>query len=170
MKPCISIFGSELTVPPDVSIHMIYDLNQLIEEPFRIYNICTGVEEDNTDETDETVEADAVNVKVIIGFIPSNDLDKLVDYSKKLLVYMEDNPILQGFDISTPQFHSGIECDEDDDEEDNVDDDTVNHTNEFDIFDSSFERMFENCIINNELDDLINEVETIEDTVEDMFD
>ena len=108
MKPCISIFGSELTVPPDVSVHMIYDLNQLIEEPFRIYNICTGVEEDDTDETDETdetVEADAVNVKVIIGFIPSNDLDKLVDYSKKLLVYMEDNPILQGFVISTPQFH-----------------------------------------------------------------
>ena len=170
MKPCISIFGSELTVPPDVSIHMIYDLNQLIEEPFRIYNICTGVEEDDTDDTDETVEAD---VKVIIGFIPSNDLDKLVDYSKKLLVYMEDNPILQGFDISTPQFHSGIECDDDDDEEDNdnnVDDDTVNHTNEFDIFDSSFERMFENCIINNELDDLVNEVDTIEDTVEDMFD
>ena len=167
MKPCISIFGSELTVPPDVSIHMIYDLNQLIEEPFRIYNICIGVEED------DTVEADTVNVKVIIGFIPSNDLDKLVDYSKKLLVYMEDNPILQGFDISTPQFHSGIECDEDEDEEDNdnnVNDDTVNHTNEFDIFDSSFERMFENCIINNELDDLINEVETIEDTVEDMFD
>lgn len=164
MKPCISIFGSELTVPPDVSLHMIYDLNQLIEEPFRIYNICTGVEEDDTD------EADAVNVKVIIGFIPSNDLDKLVDYSKKLLVYMEDNPILQGFDISMPQFHSGIECDEDEEDEDDDNDATVNHTNEFDIFDSSFERMFENCIINNELDDLINEVDTIEDTIEDMFD
>lgn len=162
MKPCISIFGSELTVPPDVSLHMIYDLNQLIEEPFRIYNICTGVEEDETDE---------VNVKVIIGFIPSNDLDKLVDYSKKLLVYMEDNPILQGFDISMPQFHSGIECDEDDEDEDDDNNvNTVNHTNEFDIFDSSFERMFENCIINNELDDLVNEVDTIEETIEDMFD
>ena len=158
MKPCISIFGSELTIPPDVSVHMIYDLNQLIEEPFRIYNICTGVEEDDTDEA---------NVKVIIGFIPSNDLDKLVDCSKKLLVYMEDNPILQGFDISIPQFHSGIECDEDEEDEDENNDNTVNDTN---VFDSSFERMFENCIINNELDDLINEVETIENTVEDMFD
>jgi len=141
MKPCITIYGCELTIPTDIPLYMVFHLNSVIEAPFRIYNITTGVEEDEQDEID---------VKIILGFIPSSDLKEIMQYAEYLRSYVEDNPILEGFDVDFPQFHAGIEVSEEEEPEEEPHPYTLG---------SSIESLLANCVIVNEIEDELDSMD-----------
>lgn len=144
MKECITVYGCELTVPSDVPLYMVFDLNGIIEAPFRIYNIAAGIEEDEQDEVD---------VKIILGYMPSSDLKEMMQYAEYLRSYVEDNPILEGFDVDFPTFHAGVEIDENGEEEEKE-----NIHPSF-ALGSSIESLLENCVIVNELADELDDMD-----------
>jgi hypothetical protein len=102
----IVLFGYELTIPSDLSlrscIHMLQDLNPMLNEPYHIYAILTSFPAyfDDCDIHNEMV-------KIIIGFVPT---DNIMEDKEALKEYIVDNVLLQGFDVAPEcKFYAGIE-------------------------------------------------------------
>jgi len=105
MQSYITVYGYTLYVPLDVSTSMVLTMNELVEEPFHIYNLCISIDTDDLDK----------EVLLVIGFIPDAELQYTVQMAKELEAYIVDNPIFQGFNFDkSPEFYAGIEEDADD--------------------------------------------------------
>ena len=111
MQSYITVYGYTLYVPLDVSTSMVLTMNDLVEKPFHIYNLCISIDTDDLDK----------EVLLVIGFIPDAELQYTVQMAKELEAYIVDNPIFQGFNFDkSPEFYAGIE--EDADDSDDLDD------------------------------------------------
>lgn len=125
MQSYITVYGYTLYVPLDVSTSMVLTMNDLVEEPFHIYNLCISIDTDGLDK----------EVLLVIGFTPDADLQYTVQMAKELEAYIVDNPIFQGFNFDkSPEFYAGIEEDADDldDFDDSVNSDDSNSNSDSD--------------------------------------
>ena len=177
LKACITVYGYMLYIPSDVPLYMVLAMNELLEEPFQIYNLCIS---HNSYDMDK-------EVRLIIGFIPDADLEHTVQMAKDLALYIVDNPLLQGFNTDkTPDFYAGREDDgeEEEEEEEEEDEDDEEEEEEekdesFPFFDETytFPGMSElevslnnlNKIVNaDEINNLLDNIDNIMDNVDDI--
>ena len=78
------------TFDTDIDTQSLYDLNGMMQEPFRIFCLDSGD---------------------VIGFIPPVNLLEAHRLSQELAVYVIDNLILDGIEIDTvAAFYSGVDA------------------------------------------------------------
>ena len=126
-----TIYGCEFVIPPDANyrkfVNKAYDLQSFVMEPFEIRGVLESFHSRMEGDIDDNRELDEM-ATVVIGFEPTINLEKMIELRDKLLVYIKDNVVFEGFDIvRNPKFYCGIEWhpgvdDNDDSDEDSEDD------------------------------------------------
>jgi hypothetical protein len=130
-----------------------YKLQPFLDEPFKIVSLLPNFHSRMEGSECEDLDSGAV---LLIGFVPSNNLEETVRLSAELDRYVRDNPVLEGYDVvGCGQFFGGILWDEtqwgeieDDEEEESesssdVGSDELEHDEEYSDDDSGDE---EECI------------------------
>ncbi len=140
-KP-LTVYGYEFDISPDIRfsdfVNDMYLLNNIIPEPFHIYNILHTFPSDFEDNT-HNIELELLST-VVIGFLPDNNLTTTIQLCNDLESYVSKHSIFQNI-LNTPKFYTGIEWipddngyednenyeneeeDDDDDDDEYIDDD-----------------------------------------------
>jgi hypothetical protein len=99
------LYGYTITIPEDDSIAFIEDMlsmNDMLEEPIRIYSITATTASD-------------CDIELIIGFIPDAILSNNMEHYNILHDLITDNPMFSGIDIaSSADFYTGFTWNRDD--------------------------------------------------------
>jgi len=139
-KPSV-YYGMVIGVPVGENyrrfVSNVYKLQPFLDESFRVVSLLpkfhSRMEGDECEELDDTAV-------LLIGFVPSNDLEENAMLGAKLGMYVRDNPVLEGYDVvGCGQFFCGILWDEqrwgeieeeDEDEDEDEDSDTESDEDE----------------------------------------
>ena len=88
----------------------VYKLQPFLDEPFQIVSLLPNFHSRMEGSDCEDLDSGAV---LLIGFVPSNNLEETVRLGAKLESYVRDNPVLEGYDVvGCGQFFGGILWDE----------------------------------------------------------
>jgi hypothetical protein len=137
-----TIFGYLLVVPQGTTyakfVNTIWGLNGALKEPFEIVGILNSFHSRMEGCGPHDIEEFNDNAIIVLGFRPSNDIQKTLALGQELAEYIIDNPILDGIDIAkNAGFYTGIDWtlhieleEESDDEEDEEDYDSEEEDDE----------------------------------------
>jgi hypothetical protein len=141
----IIMYGYEFIIPSSFHtfVNSMYDINDLLEKPFQIRCILPTVYHDSLQHPMNYRIA-----KLVIGFVPDDQLAQLTANRNHLHEFLTDNPMLDGIEwMPHAKFYTGLEWypdseseeeeeeeeeDEEEDEEkdeekDEEDDETLSH-------------------------------------------
>lgn len=120
----IIMYGYEIIIPPShfhSIVNSMYDINDLLEKPFQIRCILPTVYHDSLHHPMNYRIA-----KLVIGFVPDDQLAQLTANRNQLHEFLTDNPMLDGIEwMPHAKFYTGLEwypeTDSEEDEEDEED-------------------------------------------------
>ena len=129
----IIMYGYEFIIPSHFHtfVNSMYDINDLLEKPFQIRCILPTVYHDSLQHPMNYRIA-----KLVIGFVPDDQLAHLSANRNQLHDFLTDNPMLDGIEwMPHAKFYTGLEWypesdseeeeEEEDEDEDEEDDGTL---------------------------------------------